>query len=187
MCPTVADTPALIANPATYSAIAAAISAAAAFSSYWINRSSLASKLTDRLYDFDKWILGNPCEFKKFIAQATREKADYFAASAPEDEDHIRLKALAYYYLNLFDEIFEAYGRRRAANDTWKAWQHYMFERMKHPLVKEMLLKECHLLIQDGRPIQVHSDGAGVFSARFVEFLVKNYDNWKGPCSPRFW
>jgi hypothetical protein len=177
----------LLGEPATYSAIAAAFSAAAAIFSYGINRKSLSSKLTDRLYEFDKLILGNASTFEKFLNETNRPTANYFETT-PIGADHVPLKAFAYFYLNLFDEIFAAYGTRLPfANDTWKAWQHYMFERVRHPLVRELLLAECHLKINEKGQLVEYGDGPSVFTDRFIKFIVRNYEKWKGPCHQSFW
>ncbi len=176
----------LLSEPATYSAIAAAFSAMAAIASYQVNRKSLSSKLTDRLYDFDKLIMGNAADFEAFLKLTTRPVADYFATT-PLSVNVVKLKSFAYYYLNLFDEIFAAYGSRSPRlDDTWKAWQYYIFERIRHPLVKELLLQECHLTIVNGQLTKV-GDGPSVFTDAFIRFLMDNYKHWEGPCDQHFW
>ena len=177
----------LFSEAATYSAIAAAFSAVAAIASYQVNRKSLSAKLTDRLYDFDKLIMGNAKEFAEFLAKASRPQANYFETTTTPTCDYVKLKAFTYYYLNLFDEIYSAYGTRLfISDDTWDAWQHYIFERIKHPLVKELLLKECHLEIQNGKLVKMEC-GPSVFTKRYIDFLIDNFNKWKGSCDPKFW
>ncbi|GEM_PF-2811414 len=176
---------ALLSEPATYSAIAAGFSAVAAFASYHVNRQSLSSKLTDRLYELDKLIMSNAKSFAKFVKQSGRRRTDYFfSPRTPKTEEYHQLKAFAYYYLNLFDEIFDAYGSQwRLADDVWRAWQHYIFDRLKHPLIKELVFKECGLEMIRGKLVR-KGNGSSVFTEGFINFLLKNQDRWKGPCAP---
>jgi hypothetical protein len=118
------------------------------------------------------------------MEQATRPDTDFFRTSA-RDETYYRVKAFTYFYLNLFDEIYAAYGRTRHDFDgTWAAWENYIFARMSHPLLKEVVARECALT---ARGTTVVPERSSVFTAGFVRFLCHHYERWSGPCDPDAW
>lgn len=175
----------IFSTPAFWSALFALASAIAAGFSYSVNRRSLASKLMDRLYDLDKLILSNPKQYYLFTEQWNRSTLDYFATDYPQKgvcpDDYFKIKGIVYFYLNLFDEIFNTYGNSFAVDTQliWASWQNWIFERLKHPLIKELALKRCSL--QDVNGV-LRKTGPSVFTERFVDFISENYDKWRGPC-----
>jgi hypothetical protein len=88
----------LLVQPTTYAAIAALISALAPFLSYWINRTTLSAKLSDRIYDLDKLIMDNAACFAAFVDQTSRPQPDYFASAASREKKHHQLRVFAYYF-----------------------------------------------------------------------------------------
>ncbi|BCT68731.1 hypothetical protein [Nitrosospira sp. NRS527] len=177
----------LISEPSTYSAIAAMFSAIAAFFSYRINKKSLSSKFNDRFYDINKLIVSNPNVYEAFLKQADRSKADYFETT-PVDTLHVQLKSLVYFYLNLFEEMLHVHETKLPfMNGTWKAWQHYIFKRLKHPLIKEVVLAECNLRINEQGKLEKFGAGASIFNDSLILFLVTNYEKWSGPADKRVW
>jgi len=166
-----------------FSAAFAAVSAVAALFSYFIsrrnlaeNRRNLAAKLTDRLYDLDKMILDKACKYKGFMDEAVRELDNYFEVTSPS-QTYYEYKAFAHFHLNLFDEIFGAYGSRSADFDAeWRAWRNYIFAGMKHSLIRETLLSTGGIGLYKERYV---CRGSGIFDDRFVEFLCHNQEQWK--------
>ncbi len=175
----------IFSTPAFWSALFALASAIAAGFSYSVNRRSLTSKLMDRLYDLDKLILTNPKQYYLFIEQSHRPTLDYFATGYPQNgacpDDYFKIKGIVYFYLNLFDEIFNTYGNSFAVDtqQIWASWQHWIFERLKHPLIKELALKRCALQEEHG---VLRKTGPSVFTDRFVDFISENYEKWRGQC-----
>lgn len=169
-------------SAAGFSAIFAGGALAGAVATYFLNHRTYVAKLFDRLYELDKLILGHPGAFLRFAQESTRPTDDYFQATEPSEE-YYKLKAFAYFYLNLFDEIYGAYGFWHAqTNEAWMAWQNYMFERLRHPLIRELLMQECSLRIEGGR---VCRDGPAAFTDGFASFLCDQHEKWRGPCGPR--
>jgi hypothetical protein len=177
----------IFSQPAVWSAFFAAVSATAAWFSYYVNRHNLAAKLMDRLYDLDKMIIASPEVFATFVQLANHPTDDYFAAKRPgtteteKQKTYYKLKAFAYFYVNLFDEIFAAYGGRPDGDNTWDAWRNYMFARLKHPLVRELVMKGAGLAMEHEVLVQ---RGASVHGKGFIAFLCSNYHHWSGKCDP---
>lgn len=187
MC-TVESSYQIISEPATYSAIAAIFSAIAAIFSYSINRKSLSSKISDRLYEINKLIMSNPEVFNAFVTEAHRLKEDYFEITSEKDRLHVQLKSLVYFYLNLFEEMFIVYETKLPFVDhTWKALQHYIFKRLRHPLIKEVVLAECNFTIDGQGGLVRISKESCIFDERFISFLEKNYEKWRNVGSKRVW
>lgn len=171
-------------SPPLFSALFALLSVIAAAAAYVVNRRTLVAKLFDRLYDLDKLILSNAGAFQAFAEQATRPHDDYFRTSK-RDEVYYKMKAITYFYLNLFDEIHAVYGGSSGINstDAWESWKVYMFERLKHPLIRELIVKECAIVMENGRPV---TNGSGSFTNAFAQFLCVNHEKWSGKCDPDY-
>ena len=194
---------------AVLGACIAAISAYMATQSSRTARRAFGAKLTDRLYELDKLIMTYPREYALYARLSARATADYFATTLPRlqpepagaavgrvnqaaqemgvpestegkpsIEQFYRLKAFAYFYLNLFDEIHWAYGD--GEDTAWPAWREYMFARIAHPLVKEVLSDECGRGV-DGK-LKVGAPSA--FRADFVDFLNQHIAEWKDRSPP---
>ena len=151
----------------------AAIAMLLGFLTYLLSRGLLpltpSAKLWDRVYELDKLVLTYSDIFTVFMEQASR-KTPYFYADPTDvkrDADYYKLKAMVYFHLNVFEEIylttegsvwifnqFEREGRDK-----------YIFRKMRHPLVREIFLKEAK----------------EIYPGKFTEFIYAHEDELKKP------
>lgn len=154
---------------------------------YGLTRRTLMAKLNDRLFDLDKLILGNASAFATFWGQGDRERDDYFAtafAAGAPTEDVIKHRTIAFYYLNLFEEMYLAHHMFGIESQDWSARERYLCERLKHPLIRETLLTSAG--ITRDRSVLVASD-TGQYSRAFIAYLCANERKWTGPRNRGRW
>ena len=126
-------------------------------------------KLWDRVYELDKLVLAYPKVFGKYMAQVKRQDPYFYApvAVVPRDDEYYQLKALVYFHLNVFEEIFLTTSR-----SVWTArqferagWEQYIIRKLRHPLMREVLKKEGDL----------------IYAGAFLAFVNKHGDEIKKP------
>jgi hypothetical protein len=169
---------------ATSSVVATALTL---FFSYGITRRTLMAKVNDRLFDLDKLILANAASFAAFWALGDREDDAYFATALrtkPVSAEVITQRAFAFYYLNVFEEMYLAHHIlpfQLTPPREWKTRESYIFERLKHPLIRETLMLSAG--IKRDRAGLLASD-IGHYNKAFVDHLCANEARWQGPRNP---
>jgi len=165
--------------PAIASALFALISAIAATVSYRVHRTNLAAKFMDRLYELDKLILANADPYRAFVYARSWDDLPH----SPTDDNaatlRLKVKAFAYYYVNLFDEIFAAYGTRHndlQPSPTWHAWRNFILARARHPLLSALIETECVV----GENRRLRPKHSSVFNPALLDFLCDSQEEWRG-------
>lgn len=158
------------------SALFACVSTIAAIVSFRVHRMSLAAKFMDRLYELDKLILANSGTYKTFVGATSWDKIRGLTGCYVTESEHFKVKAFAYFYINLFDEIYTAYGypyKDLDAGSTWKAWRHFILQRVRHPLLSALIERECTSL--NGR---LRKNDVSVLNPRLLDFLCNSQAEW---------
>ncbi len=124
------------------------------------------SKLWDRQNELDRLIVTNPALGKAFMSMANR-KEPYFTApseSVPRDDLYYQLKAFTYLQLNFFEEIYltTSASKTIAAQFEREHWDTFIFEKMRHALLREVFNAE------KGR----------TYTGAFPDFLSSNSSEW---------
>jgi hypothetical protein len=134
--------------------VAAAIGAIWAFALFIRDRNAQAARqgsaLIGRLLEIDKFLMEHP-EIQKYISLTTSKPEDYFCT--PEvlhDEIFYKAKSLAYYHLNVFDELlFLARHANRGLRllrppglGELSDWETYIRRKLSHPLYRSILNNE---------------------------------------------
>jgi len=143
---------------------------------YLLSRVLLAltpsAKLWDRVYELDKLVLTYPEPFSRFMEQVSRTSAFFYADSSivPRDAQYYQLKAIVYFYLDVFEEIYLTTERSRviAKQFEQEGWNKYIFRKMRHPLVREIFDKEADQ----------------IYSGKFNKFICKNRAEIEQPADP---
>jgi hypothetical protein len=151
--------------------------------SYYINHRSLKAKLTDRLYEFNKLQLSHPEAFAGFWQHANRTRDDYFSSAfkdldTKKDKSLFEYRAIAHYYLNMFEEMYFAHrtlDRQEPCSSDWHAWREYIFGRLRHPLIRETI---CTVGDIKKSSSGLTAGNKGEFSKEFIEFLCANGSHW---------
>ncbi|OOG51786.1 hypothetical protein [Polaromonas sp. C04] len=118
---------------------------------YVLSRSLLplapSGKLWDRVYELDKLVLSYPELFARFMAEVHRTSPYFYAdpSVVPRTKDFYQLKALVYFHLNVFEEIFLTTSRSGwiARQFEQEGWDEYIFRKMRHPLLREVFDREA--------------------------------------------
>ena len=135
-----------------------------------------SGKLWDRVYELDKLVLSNPVVFARFMAEVDRTPPYFYADSSviPRTKEFYELKALVYFQLNIFEEIFLTTTRSWwiAKHFEREGWIEYIFRKMRHPLIREVF---------DWEAKQVD---AGAFSGEFRKFVMSNRARIEGVADP---
>jgi hypothetical protein len=101
------------------------------------------NKLTDRLYEIDKMVLGSPA-LQKFIYDHNNAKPGFFSSDTPHDELYFQVKTFIYYQLNCMDEMFCTVEGNKALEKAFEFndWKEYIIRKLRHPLLKELFTRE---------------------------------------------
>jgi len=110
-------------------------------------RTQIGNSVTDRMLEIDRMILEHPGVWKRLMDETRRvySKADasthYFDPAHSDAEARLRVKAIVYYQLNFFDELFVSISQnaRLSKEFEFDDWQTYMRKRLLHPLFREVL------------------------------------------------
>lgn len=128
-------------------------------------------KLWDRVYELDKIVLAHPAVFTAFMAEVNRA-SPYFYADPPLDRNDKfhQLKALVYFHLNVFEEIFVTTNRSRwiAKQFEREGWNDYIIRKMRHPLIREVFDRES----------------AQIYAGSFRVFVEANRSRIEEPADP---
>jgi hypothetical protein len=157
----------------------AALAAALGLLSYVLSRALLpltpTAKLWDRMYEIDKLAIANPKVLRLFMKQVER-KTPYFYApplKVPRDDDYYQLKTFVYFHLSVFEEMYQTTRRSRwvAKQFESEGWDQYIFEKLRHPLMKEVFDREAQRL----------------YSGAFREFIEANRSEISKPPDPNLY
>jgi hypothetical protein len=164
--------------PAVASAVAAIASAATAAFTYFLNRRvnplSVTAKLMDRLYELNRLALQYPKEFAAFLDEANRTTPYFYgpASDASARETLVRVRSIAYFHLDFFDEIFLA-SKSRLVKRTFEGenWLRYIDQRMRHRLLQELFEHE----------------GGKVYQGAFAGYVRSKWAEYQQPCDVGSW
>jgi hypothetical protein len=140
---------------------------------------NLAAKFMDRLYELDKLILTNSKTYKTFVNAKSWHEIPDEETGTDQASERFKVKAFAYFYLNLFDEIYAAYGIRHKdlhPSPTWQAWRNFILERAKHPLLSALIEREC---VRSGDN-RLRRKDSSVFNPSLLDFLCDSQTEWYG-------
>lgn len=144
----------------------AGLAASLGFLTYVLSRALLpltpTAKLWDRMYEADKLAMAYPGVLRLYMEQVDR-KTPYFYASESDvqrTDDYYQLKTFIYFHLSMFEEMFQTTRRSSwvAKQFESEGWDQYIFEKLRHPLMKEVFDRESQLL----------------YSGKFREFIEAN-------------
>jgi hypothetical protein len=104
---------------------------------------NLIAQITQRLYDFDHLIIAHP-ELQRFLYEQHERTTAYFSEDTYHDEFYFQLKSLIYAHFNFFDEILCLTSDDKILSDASEIgdWKEFIKRKMKHPLFRELFLKE---------------------------------------------
>lgn len=128
-------------------------------------------KLWDRIYELDKLVLAHPAVFAAFMAQASRASPYFYADPPLERSDQFyQLKALVYFQLNVFEEMFVTMNRSRwiAGQFEREGWNEYIIRKLRHPLIREVFDRES----------------AQIYAGSFRGFVEANRSRIEEPADP---
>jgi len=129
-------------------------------------------KLWDRMYELDKLALAYGKPFAKFMSLARTPDPYFYAleSQVPHTDEYYQLKAIAYLYLNYFEEIYLATSAspRLARSFERDGWNKYIFRKMRHALLREVFLHEADTL----------------YRGAFADYLKKHQKDWSGLANP---
>jgi hypothetical protein len=128
-------------------------------------------KLWDRVYELDKLVLAHAPVFAVFMAEVNRA-TPYFYADPPlqRTPEFYQLKALVYFHLNVFEELFVTTNRSRwiAKQFEREGWNEYIIRKMRHPLIREVFDRES----------------AQIYAGSFRVFVEANRSRIRQPADP---
>jgi hypothetical protein len=144
----------------------ASLAVALAFLTYVLSRALLpltpTAKLWDRMYEIDKLAISNPKVLRLFVEQVERKTPYFYAPSSevPRNDDYYQLKTFVYFHLNVFEEMYQTTRRSSwvAKQFESEGWDQYIFEKLRHPLMKEVFNREAHR----------------IYSGAFLQFIKAN-------------
>jgi len=130
------------------------------------------AKLWDRMYEIDKLAISNPKMLRLLMEQVERKTSYFYAPSAevPRSDDYYQLKTFVYFQLSVFEEMYQTTRRSSwvAKQFESEGWDQYIFEKLRHPLLKEVLDRE----------------GQRLYSGAFREFIEANRSEISKPPDP---
>lgn len=112
----------------------------------------LSRSLIKRIHEMDKTIVEHP-DIQKYLSLNAAQDEKYFRTpEVLQDDSFYKAKSLAYWHLNLFDEII----RNAAAFKSGPAmlspqvaeladWETYIKHKIKHPLYRSILNNESQI------------------------------------------
>jgi hypothetical protein len=129
----------------------AALAAALGLLSYVLSRALLpltpTAKLWDRMYEVDKLAISNPKVLRLFMEQVERKTLYFYAppTEVPRNDDYYQLKTFVYFHLSVFEEMYQTTRRSSwvAKQFESEGWDQYIFEKLRHPLMKEVFDREA--------------------------------------------
>jgi hypothetical protein len=128
-----------------------------------------SAKLWDRVYELDKLVLAYPKPFARFMQEVARPNAFFYADSTtvPRNDEYYQLKAMVYFHLNVFEEIYLTTESSKAIAKQFEreGWDEYIFRKMRHPLVREVFDREADQ----------------IFTGKFRDFIRANRQRIEGP------
>lgn len=131
-----------------------------------------SGKLWDRVYELDKLVLAYPDVFVRFMQECPRTQPFFYADPSviPRTKDFYQLKALVYFHLNVFEEIFlTTEGSGWIARQFERSdWDSYILRKMRHPLIREVFNREARL----------------IYPGKFREFIERNRKSIEKPVDP---
>lgn len=131
-----------IAGPLATAAGVLVALAALAVARWYYNR-TLIGKLNDRLFELNKLGVQYPKTARLFFEQANRSQPFFGSAEVDRNDDFYALRAYALFRLNVYEDAFFAtQGLWASSTDEGRAWQHYIVQGCRHPLVAEMFAAE---------------------------------------------
>lgn len=108
------------------------------------------SALIGRILEIDKFLMEHP-EIQKYISFTAAKPEEYFRSPGVlEDDMFYKAKSLAYFHINLFDDLLSLAERSR----TWLTilmpprvrelpdWEVYITRKFSHPLYRSILNNE---------------------------------------------
>jgi len=132
----------------------AVLAASLGFLTYVLSRALLpltpTARLWDRMYEADKLAMAYPKVLRSYMGQVDR-KSPYFYASesdVPRTDEYYQLKTFVYFHLSMFEEIFQTTRRSSWVSKQFESegWDKYIFEKLRHPLMKEVFDREHELM-----------------------------------------
>ncbi len=138
------------------------------FLTYVLSRGLLpltpSAKLWDRVYELDKLVLAYPEIFVLIMKELHRTTPFFYAdPPVPRDKCYYQMKAMVYFHLNVFEEIFlttEGAGGWIARQFERAGWDEYIFRKMRHPLIREVFDREAEQ----------------IYPGNFTKFIRKNWE-----------
>jgi len=154
----------------------AALAAALGLLTYVLSRALLpltpTAKLWDRMYEIDKLAISNPKMLRLLMEQVERKTSYFYAppAEVPRCDDYYQLKTFVYFHLSVFEEMYQTTRRSSwvAKQFESEGWDQYIFEKLRHPLLKEVFDRE----------------GRRLYSGAFREFVEANRSEINKPPDP---
>jgi len=134
------------AGPAV-TAVAACIALVTLFVARWYYVRTLIGKLNDRLFELNKLGVQYPKVARLFFAQASRSRPYFRRLEEEKDDDFHAVRSYALFRLNVYEEAFFAtQGLFASSTDEGRAWQNYIADGCRHPLVAEVFeMERAHL------------------------------------------
>lgn len=112
----------------------------------------LTSSLIRRIHEMDRTVIEHPDVQKYLALNAGREEAWFRTPEVLQDDRYYKAKSLAYWHLNLFDEIIcnaaaSASGPALLAPRVaeFADWEAYVRHKLRHPLYRSILAHEEHI------------------------------------------
>ena len=144
----------------------AGLAASLGFLTYVLSRALLpltpTAKLWDRMYEADKLAMAYPKVVRLYMEQVDRKSPYFYApeSEVPRIDDYYQLKTFIYFHLNMFEEMFQTTRRSSWVSKQFESegWDKYIFEKLRHLLMKEVFDRESELL----------------YSGKFREFIQAN-------------
>jgi hypothetical protein len=114
------------------------------------------------MYEADKLAMAYPDTVRLYMEQVNR-KGPYFYAPTSEvarTKEYYQLKTYVYFHLSMFEEMFQTTRRSSWVAKQFESqdWDQYIFEKLRHPLMKEVFDRE----------------GQRLYSGKFREFVEAN-------------
>lgn len=166
-----------------WSAIFAFGSATAAVATYVIHRRNLAAKFVDRLYELDKIVISNPLSFQRFVNAKKWNDDALVGREALTAGEYFKARSIAYFLLNLYDEVCVAYGGLEGEIEPtgrWLAWRTFILTGAKHPLITQLIEDQCIVTCKRGVKALVSPKSASVFHPALLAFLCAVQNEWYG-------
>jgi len=128
-------------------AVAACIALVTLIVARWYYVRTLIGKLNDRLFELNKLGVQYPKIAKLFFAQASRSRPYFKRLEEEKDDDFYAVRSYALFRLNVYEEAFFAtQGLFASSTDEGRAWQNYIADGCRHPLVAEVFeMERAHL------------------------------------------